>query len=186
MKLDLRPLLAGDRRMEFAYELAPDEATDPSGFLYGVRFPSPMKVQGAITNTAGYMSLDVSVAVDYQTACARCLAPVSGRFSFDLQKTVATPEMLKSLDESKQDDFAVIEDGFLDLDEQLRIQMEMEFPSRFLCKEDCQGLCPRCGKNRNEGGCSCSDKEVDPRLSPLADLLERMKREEEEHPDSES
>ena len=176
MKLDLRPLLAGDRRMEFAFDLAPQPSADPTSILYGVRFPSPMKVRGEITNTAGYMLLTMTLEVDYQASCARCLAPVSGRFSLDLQKTVATPEMLKDTDEDKQDDYAVVEDGFLDPDEQLYLQMEMEFPSRFLCREDCKGLCPRCGQNLNIAACSCSDREVDPRLAPLQKILERMQK----------
>ncbi len=180
MKLDLRPLLAGDRRLEFAYQLEPDISADPSSFLYGVDFPSPMKVEGEITNTAGYMQLNLTLEVAYQASCARCLAPVSGIFTTDLQKTVATPEMIKSLDEDKQDDFAIIEDGFLDMDEQLYLQLEMEFPSRFLCKEDCKGLCPKCGRNLNEGACECSEKEIDPRLAPLRKILEKMQKDGKE------
>jgi uncharacterized protein len=64
------------------------------------------------------------------------------------------------------------------MDEQLYLQLEMEFPLRFLCKEDCKGLCQRCGKNLNEGECGCETKEFDPRLAPLKALLERMKNEE--------
>ena len=56
VRLDLRPLLAGDRLLEFDYELPLDTADiDASSFLYGVCFPSPMKVTGRITNTAGYI-----------------------------------------------------------------------------------------------------------------------------------
>ena len=61
------------------------------------------------------------------------------------------------------------------MDEQLREQMEIEFPIRFLCKDDCLGLCSKCGKNLNEGECSCEKKEIDPRLLPLQKLLEEMK-----------
>ena len=74
-------------------------------------------------------------------------------------------------DEDKLDDYAIVEDGFLDMDEMLLLQLEMEFPARFLCKDDCLGLCQRCGKNLNEGDCGCPKKEIDPRLQALADLL---------------
>jgi uncharacterized protein len=83
--------------------------------------------------------------------------------------------MLGDLDEDRLDDYAIIEDGFLDMDEQLREQMEIEFPIRFLCREDCRGLCSKCGKNLNEGDCNCNHKEIDPRLLPLQKLLEEMK-----------
>ncbi len=176
MKLDLRPLLAGDRLLAFDYELPLDiNSEDAASFLYGVSFPSPMKVKGDITNTAGYMRMTLSMSLDYEAACARCLSPVNGQFSLDLEKTVAPRNLLSNLDEDKLDDYAIIEDGFLDMDEQLINQLEMEFPIRFLCSEDCKGLCQKCGKNLNEGDCGCSKKDVDPRLAPLAKLLEEMK-----------
>ena len=175
MKLDLRPLLAGERLLTFDYELPLDiDPEDTSSFLYGVSFPSPMKVTGEITNTAGYMRMTLTMSVDYQAECARCLAPLSGEFSLDLEKTVAPREVLTDLDEDKLDDYAIIEDGFLDMDELVMDQMEMEFPLRFLCHEDCKGLCQRCGKNLNEGECDCQKKEIDPRLAPLQKLLDEM------------
>ena len=179
VKLDLRPLLAGDRLLEFDYELPLDITSEDAGsFLFGVGFPSPMKVWGEITNTAGYMRLSLDASVDYQAECARCLAPVSGEFTLSLEKTVAPRDVLLDLDEDKLDDYAIIEDGFLDIDEQLLEQLEMEFPLRFFCKEDCRGLCQRCGKNLNEGECDCNHKEIDPRLEPLRKILEQMKQEE--------
>ena len=179
MKLDLRPLLAGDRLLEFDYELPLiTDPEDTSSFLYGVSFPSPMKVAGKITNTAGYMRMTLSMSVDYQAECARCLSPVSGVFTLDLEKTVAPRNLLEDLDEDKLDDYAIIEDGFLDMDTTLLLQIEMEFPVRFLCKDDCKGLCQRCGKNLNLGECGCDTKEIDPRLEPLRRLLEQMKEEE--------
>ena len=179
MKLDLRPLLAGDRLLEFDYELSLDVASeDTVSFLTDVDFPSPMKVSGEITNTAGYMRMTLTMSVDYVAQCARCLAPVTGQFTLDLEKTVAPRNLLGDLDEDKLDEFAIIEDGFLDMDEQLREQLEMEFPMRFLCHEDCKGLCPKCGKNLNEGECNCDHTEIDPRMEPLRKLLEQMKNEE--------
>ena len=176
MKLDLRPLLSGERLLTFDYELLLDiDPEDTASFLYGVSFPSPMKVKGDITNTAGYMRMKLHMAIDYVAECARCLSPVSGQFSLDLEKTVAPKNLLSDLDEDKVDDYAIIENGFLDIDEQLRDQMEMEFPIRFLCKEDCKGLCQRCGKNLNDGKCDCPEHEMDPRLAPLQKLLDEMK-----------
>ena len=178
MKLDLRPLLAGDRLLRFDYELSLDTASeDTASYLSGVGFPSPMKVNGEITNTAGYMRMTLTMSVDYCAKCARCLSDVNGEFTLSLEKTVAPRNLLGDLDEDKLDEFAIIEDGFLDIDEQLLEQLEMEFPMRFLCKEDCLGLCSKCGKNLNEGQCDCDHTEFDPRLEPLRKLLEKMKEE---------
>ena len=179
MKLDLRPLLAGDRLLAFDYELPLNIDPDNSAsFLWGVSFPSPMKVKGDITNTAGYMRMRLSMSVDYSAECARCLAPVFDSFSLDLEKTVATKEVLSDVDEDRLDDYAIIENGFLDMDEQLMEQLEMEFPVRILCKESCRGLCQRCGKNLNEGECDCDTREIDPRMEPLRKLLEQMKQDD--------
>ena len=140
MRLDLRPLLAGDKLLTFDYEVALDtEKIDASSYLYGVGFPSPMKVKGEITNTAGYMRMTLTTSVEYCAQCARCLAPVPGEFTLDLEKTVAPRNLLGDLDEDKLDEYAIIEDGFLDMDEQLYEQLEMEFPMRHLCREDCKG-----------------------------------------------
>ena len=180
MKLDLRPLLAGEKLLTFSYELPLEiDPEDTSSFLYGTSFPSPMKVEGEITNTAGYMRMRLSMSVNYQAECARCLKPVSGTFSLDLEKTVAPRDVLNDLDEDRLDDYAIIEDGFLNMDEPLREQIEMEFPVRFLCRDDCLGLCPKCGHDLNEGECGCVTREIDPRMEPLRALLEKMKAEGE-------
>ena len=66
MKLDLRPLLAGDRLLSFDYEISLDDTSrDAGSFLYGVGFPSPLKVVGDITNTAGYMRMALTMSVEY-------------------------------------------------------------------------------------------------------------------------
>ena len=178
MKLDLRPMLGGDKFLSFDYELKLDATDEDSfSFLSDASFPSPMKVSGDITNTAGYMKMTVSLSVDYVSACARCLAPLSGSFALSLEKTVAPRDVLADLPEERLDDYVIIEDGFLDIDEQMKEQLELEFPSRFLCSDDCRGLCQKCGKNLNDGECGCSTKEVDPRLLPLQKILDQMKKE---------
>ena len=118
------------------------------------------------------------MSVDYETMCARCLADIKGRFTHSLEKTVAPRDLLGELNEYKLDDYAIIEDGFLDMDKHLIEELEVEFPLRFLCKEDCRGLCQRCGKNLNDGDCNCSSGEIDPRLLPLQKILMQMKEEE--------
>ena len=176
MKLDLRPLLAGERLLEIDYDLVIEtDPEDTASILYGVSFPSPMMVKGDITNTAGYMRMYLEAELGYEAKCARCLADVDGSFAFDLEKTVAPKEVLADLDEDRLDDYAIIDDGFLDIDSRITEQLEIEFPIRFLCSEDCKGLCSKCGKNLNEGDCDCNKKEIDPRFAPLQKLLDQMK-----------
>src|SRR5215213_1677197 len=58
----------------------------------------------------------------------------------------------------------------VDLDELVREQILLALPSRHLCREDCKGLCQKCGANLNDAPCSCEQGEVDPRWAALADL----------------
>ncbi|MBQ2738049.1 MAG: DUF177 domain-containing protein [Clostridia bacterium] len=175
MRLDLRPLLSGDKLLTFDFDLSLDRfSEDTSAYLNGVSFPSPMKVSGRITNTAGYMLLTLSLSVDYSTVCARCLEPIEGSFALDLEKTVASKDMAEDIPEERLDDYVIIEDGSLNLDEQLIEQLEMEFPSKILCKDDCLGLCPRCGRSLNHTSCDCGKDDIDPRLLPFKALLDKM------------
>src|SRR5919112_562701 len=61
----------------------------------------------------------------------------------------------------------------VDLDEIVREQTLLALPSRHLCREDCKGLCQKCGANLNENQCSCEQGETDPRWAALADLKDR-------------
>ncbi len=180
MKLDLRPLLAEEIRrlsIDFEIEITAEDTAD-IGNLYGVTFPAPLHVVGEITNTAGYMRMALSASIPYATACARCLRPVSGSFSFRFEKTVAPAKLVEDIREEDRDDYVIVYNGFLDVDEELYEMLILEFPAKLLCREDCAGLCPRCGKDLNDGPCSCEEKEVDPRLAPLAELLKKFKDEE--------
>lgn len=178
MKLDLRPLLSESvRHTDVDFTLVPPDSAkdDPGSNLFGVRFPEPLHVTGEITNTAGYMRMVLEAALPYVVPCARCLEDVDGTFSFRLEKTVAPKGLLTNVSEEDADDYVVVEDGFLDVDEQLLEILELDFPSKVLCHEDCRGLCPKCGRNLNIGPCGCDLREPDPRLAPLAKLLEKYK-----------
>lgn len=47
----------------------------------------------------------------------------------------------------------------VDLTEDLREDILMAFPQHFLCSDDCKGLCPRCGQNRNLADCGCPEED---------------------------
>ncbi|MBQ7173790.1 MAG: DUF177 domain-containing protein [Clostridia bacterium] len=162
------PMLRGEiRRMEIDYLLPLDEACD-------TRMSGEIRVKGEITDEGGYMHLTLSAEAPYKTECARCLAPVEGVFSVDLERTVAVKETLtREQLEENVDEFAVIENGKLDLDETVREELILCFPMRFLCREDCMGLCPKCGRPLSEGSCSCETKEIDPRWKVLEGLFDK-------------
>jgi uncharacterized protein len=59
----------------------------------------------------------------------------------------------------------------IDLDKDVRDYAILAVPMKKLCSDDCKGLCPKCGKNLNEGSCNCSEKIIDPRW----ELIEKLK-----------
>ncbi len=177
MKLDLRSLLAGEIRslaVDFQLPLVPD-AEDLTSPLYGVTFPQPVSVSGEIVNTAGYVRMSLSVTADYETACARCLCPVGGVFRLPVERTVLPPRQFAEIDADKEEEYVTVENGFLDVDDLLLELFELNFPTKFLCREDCRGLCPQCGADLNLAPCQCEDREPDPRLAPLQKILADLK-----------
>ena len=162
MIVDVAPLLRGEvNRLEIDYTLSPEQ-------LDGIEFDSDARVIGYITDNAGYMRLVLKAELGYHGECARCLAPVDGVFSLDFERTVVTEGTLteQQLDEMS-DEYVVLNDGELDVDEALREELLLGFPTRLLCSEDCPGLCPKCGKPKRDGDCGCTDREIDPRLAVL-------------------
>ena len=111
-----------------------------------------------------------TVDVDLEVPCSRCL--VLQR----LEHTVPVAEMFtdpRRLDEDDDEDGYLLDEDLahLDLGPLLRDTVVMEVPVRLLCREDCQGLCPVCGADRNEADCGHRpDEEPDPRWAKLADV----------------
>jgi len=80
------------------------------------------------------------------------------------------PESKETHLENSDLDTDVIEGNELDLTEIAREQILLNLPEQELCKEDCRGICPTCGKDLNEGECRCGEDDVDPRWAALKDL----------------
>ncbi len=70
------------------------------------------------------------------------------------------------------DDYIETPDFTLELDEVVISDIILHYPQKYLCKDDCRGLCPKCGKNLNEGDCGCDRTQVDSRLEILKQLME--------------
>ncbi len=163
------PILSGSlQQIDFEFSFRPSEDSLLATVYSDVDFAEPIIVTGYVRNMAGYMVLSADVKVSYGTACARCLEPVSNVLEISFEKDIASSGEVSS----ENDDYIIIEDKKLDLLPTVEEEIMLEMPSRTLCKEDCLGLCHKCGKNLNEGDCACDKKEVDPRLAILKTLLQ--------------
>ena len=164
MRIDMAPMLSSRTdRLEFSFEYEGDD-----GLFPGITFDGPVSVVGDVTEKAGCMLLTLKASVSYDTECARCLKKLHRTHTFDLTKNVAVSG---SLQDEDNDDYVIVEDRALLLDDIVEELLFLELPSKDLCSEDCLGLCPKCGKDLNEGQCSCVTKEIDPRLAALSRFL---------------
>lgn len=145
-------------------------ALDLSGLeLDGVKpFCAPVKVSVRLRGLAGSVLLNAHLLYTVTMPCDRCCETVSRECARDFSHVLVR----ELSDEQDSDAYIAVPEERLDLDELLREDILLDMPVKFLCSPDCRGLCPRCGKNLNEGDCGCDRRETDPRLAVLKELLE--------------
>lgn len=157
-------------RAPFAFEftLKPEEA-DLQG--EDVRFRGDVAVKGEIEKVEGRYVVRGTIESDQSLDCSRCLEPIEKRsiIRFDVGYVPADSEPRELDHELRIEDLdiAVLEGDRLDLNELAREQILLSLPEQIFCKEDCKGLCQKCGANRNLIDCNCEEKEIDPRWSAL-------------------
>jgi uncharacterized protein len=66
---------------------------------------------------------------------------------------------------------SVFDGQAIDVDEIVKEQIVLAVPTRMLCREDCKGICPECGADRNAGDCGCTTSDADPRWAALKNLI---------------
>ena len=129
-------------------------------------FREPVSADITVRNRAGIAEFLAEVRLGYFCECDRCLKAMKKNYTFQFSHI-----LIAQVPKDESDDYIQAPDYKLDTVSLLRDDILLELPSKFLCKESCKGLCPKCGKNLNEGECSCPKHEPDPRLAVLKQLL---------------
>lgn len=146
-------------------------SVDLSDLCYGVSYPvsEPVLAEGNVRNTAGVLVMQGSIATTIHGICDRCASEFHRKVEFPIDVVLVT----KLESEENEDEWVFpLEGDSADLDDIVRTVFVLNLDSKLLCKEDCKGLCPQCGKNLNDGPCNCR-KELDPRFAALEQLLEK-------------
>ena len=162
MILDLKSIFANEGSvLPIAYEM------DLSSVEFAGGFPlkMPVKVQGSVSNRASMVILMLKITYTFSADCDRCGVSTERVHTLSLNKTLAVSV------ESEESDIVPVPGMELNVDELVFSEVYVDLPSKHLCNKNCKGICPKCGKNLNEGNCDCPTKEIDPRLSKLAELL---------------
>ena len=146
-------------------------SVDLSDLRYGVSYPvsEPVVAQGVVRNIAGVLLMKGNVATTIHGICDRCAAEFDRSIDFPIDVVLVT----ELSNEENEDEWVFpLEGDSADLDDIVRTVFVLNLDSKLLCKDDCKGLCHRCGKNLNDGPCGCQ-KELDPRFAALRQLLEK-------------
>ena len=104
-----------------------------------IKFHSPIKVAARVTRITNALTVDLNIAAEIFADCSRCLSEFEWVFDKDIQLSYV-------LDSG---------DVFIDLKPNIREEIILDYPIKPLCSLSCKGLCAKCGKNKNEGGCNC-------------------------------
>ncbi len=115
-----------------------------------------------------------SVRIRKQLECSRCLAPFSYSLNLRIEEEYfPTINLASGLPEPPPEDknaFTINENHIIDLGEAIRQYEVLAAPMKPLCRPKCAGLCPQCGRNLNQGPCSCSAP-ADERWATLRELI---------------
>ena len=113
--------------------------------------------------------------------CGRCAIDFTAEFAFQFdEEFVVPPDPVtgESVPDLSPDELRISEHQRLDVSEAVRQYEQAGLPIRPVCRPDCAGLCPTCGRDLNDGPCDCPADRADDRWSGLAALAEQLKTEE--------
>src|SRR6476646_1449177 len=170
MLLDISRLRGGVERVERRFE--------PSSFPSGreeFRVTAPVELVADLQKDGRKVRLKGRLRGQIECDCSRCVEPFAVPVDSQLDLLfLPSAENVAADDASEEqqveeDDLGVsyYRDDEIDLGEMVREQFYLALPMKPLCREDCQGLCPVCGVNRNRETCTCQSQWVDPRLEAL-------------------
>ena len=169
MIIDLTKLLKSN--LDFEYALPP-ETIDLAG--EAVELTSPVQIQGRLKRGIAQVTVTGEIAADVLTGCTRCLEPTARHLEIAFVTEFVTADNYTSSKEAELQaadlDAAIFAGDEIDLTEIAREQILLHLPEQIFCREDCRGLCEKCGVNRNLLDCKCIEKEFDPRWAALKNL----------------
>lgn len=136
--------IIGERK-DIDYFITPEELSSINGY----DFNSPVHVKGEIFNRTGIVYLNFSVDFSLKIVCDRCLKELDSDYHFDFKHIVVSSA------NSDNDEYIVADGESIELNDIAVSDLLLQFPSKFLCDENCKGLCMVCGCDLNESECDC-------------------------------
>jgi uncharacterized protein len=140
-----------------------------------ISLTAPANVTGKVRLAGREVFVNGHVDTRASAECDRCLQPVEipVNTEFELEYIPGSEYEAGGAAELSEAEMSVsVFDGeAIDVDEIVKEQIVLAVPTRMLCREDCKGICPECGADRNTGDCSCTTNDIDPRWAALKNLI---------------
>ena len=121
-----------------------------------IEIEKPIQLDLEIFNTSDSFVVEGKLKAELILRCSRCLEKYSSQIELDISEDVLKKEM-------EDEEELYLNDIVVD-------NIILFLPMKPLCSEDCEGICPQCGQNLNEGDCDCEVEKIDPRLAKLKDI----------------
>lgn len=144
-------------KVTVAGETYPGHALSPVSFI--------------VTNSGrGKAIIEAKAAFVFTAVCDRCLKPVEQEITLCITREVWAPDASSDPAVYEEQPFM---DGFtLNVEDLLISEIVTSWPMKILCKPDCKGICPTCGRDLNTGTCDCNHFVPDPRMAAIKDIFE--------------
>jgi uncharacterized protein len=104
-----------------------------------IKFRSRLKIKAHISRIIDAFIVELNMSAVLFAACSRCLDEFEWEFNKDVRFSYPIDSSV----------------SFIDLNPDIREEVMLDYPIKPLCSISCKGLCVKCGKNKNEGGCNC-------------------------------
>lgn len=173
MQINLTELFSVEgKEKAYTAEIEMDHFQAPGGALAVVsKEPAVFRIR----NLGGKkLLLEGSASLVLRIPCSRCLEPVDVPFKLDIMQELdmeaSDTERVEELDEQPY-----VSGYYLDVDQLISNELMLSLPMKVLCREECRGICNRCGMNLNHGNCSCEEGSPDPRMSVIQDIFQQFK-----------
>ena len=143
-----------------------------------VSFLSPIEMEIKVRWVSRFVEAAGLLRTTVRLSCGRCLGDFSRPLTVDFKATFTSEAEAPDEREEEADieltpeaiDLFRFHGREIDLTEAIQEQILLSLPLKPLCREECRGLCPRCGEDLNRGACGCEGQAVDPRFAALAQL----------------
>lgn len=120
------------------------------------------------------LNISFDSVIDILGECNRCLSDVDFKVSISCDETLAIADG-QVVTDTDLGPYSFVDGEDIDIDELILSEILVNFPAKILCQDDCKGLCPVCGKNRNLVDCGCDDTVLDPRMAQFLDVFNSFK-----------